>query len=640
MEKELSQKPVDESPKIGVYICHCGGNISDEVDVGALREACKRLPYVSEAKDNPFMCSDPGQEMIIEDIKKGSVNRVVIASCAPSLHELTFRGALSRGGLNPYLYEHANIREQVSWVHHGLDATKKAFKLIAAATAKAKALEPLSPIKIDVTPHATVIGGGISGLKAALELAEKGLKVTIVEATPFLGGQTAKLERLFPTGETAKELLEGLVAQVLSHPLIEVHTYTKVTEAKGFVGNFHLVLEKNPFKGEGDELTGQAMVLHKNYVAFSGVCPFPPPAQQEKIYLDTGAIVIATGFRHYTPRYGEYGYQEFKNVFTIPEMIVKMSETGNSEGLMELDKRPIKAVALIHCVGSRQIPGLHEVPEGERLNEYCSRVCCNATLQLAKEIKERYPDTVVYELYRDIRAYGRGHEEQYAEAAKRGVLFFRFEPENLPRVSLSSDPEYALTVIVKDTLLSGEEIELPVDLVVLAVGMEPNPIGILQEQLKLPVGSDGFLLEVHPKLRPVELSVNGIFLAGTCQAPMDVTEATSAACAAAAKAASILTKGYVELDPFVAVVDESKCNGCGDCVSACIKEGVITLEEVDAQAQKRKVARISPALCLGCGVCVPACPERAIDVAGWRLDHYEKMVDAILKHEIQVGEAA
>lgn len=635
MSKDIQLKTMG-GPKVGVYICHCGGNISSEVDVKRLKEEVKTLPFVSVSRDETFMCSDTGQDLIIQDVKEGKVNRVVVASCAPSLHEQTFRKALLRAGLNPYLYEHANIREQVSWVHHGDEATRKAFKLIAAAVAKAKGLKPLEAIRINVTQHATIIGGGIGGLKAALAIAENGLKVTLIESTPFLGGNVARLSRIFPTGEPAHEVLICLAKQVLSNGNIEILTCARVEEARGFVGNFHIKVKRQPLTEEEQSTfpeINETNPLH--YMPFKGVY-MPMTETLETLEFDTGIIILATGFRPYAPRRGEYGFGEFQGIITLPEMIQSMSSLPSDGDFLEINGKQIKALALIHCVGSRQIPGIHHVPDGERLNEYCSRVCCNATIQLAKEIKERFPGTCVYELYRDIRAYGRGHEEAYKEACERGVIFVRFVPEHPPVVVGSQDGEYGLKVLVKDTLLGGEEIELPVDLVVLSVGMEPNPILALQEDLKLPLGGDGFLLEVHPKLRPVEVSVNGVFLVGTCQAPMDIKETVSCGLAASKKATTLLQRGSVELDPFVAEVELDKCNGCGRCKDACIREGVITMKEMETEG-KRYVAMINPALCLGCGVCVPSCPEGAIQVAGWNVDHYRDMVDALIKYDIAVG---
>jgi heterodisulfide reductase subunit A len=311
-----------------------------------------------------------------------------------------------------------------------------------------------------------------------------------------------------------------------------------------------------------------------------------------------------------------------------------MAENEGSGHTLEVNGRKIRSIAMIHCVGSRQIPGVHEEDENGYLNEYCSRTCCSATLHAANEIRKHHPGTHVYEFYRDIRAYGRGQEELYSEAARNRVRFLRFEADAPPVVAENPQSGSSpLLVKVKDTLTFGEEIEVPADLVVLAVGMELTDVSGLVEMMKLPVGTDRFLLEVHPKLRPVELSVGGILLAGTCQAPMDAGEA-AAASAAAVKASALLARGYVELDPFVAEVDLDKCKGTGACVEACLRDGALSLVEIEVGGQKVKKARVTPALCMGCGACVAVCPENAIEVKGWTLKQYESMVDMIVSDDM------
>ncbi|MFH1060073.1 MAG: FAD-dependent oxidoreductase, partial [Pseudomonadota bacterium] len=444
--------------RVGVYVCHCGGNISDQVDVEKVAHAAAGLTGVAVARHNSFMCSDPGQQMIMDDIASGRVDRVVVASCAPALHETTFRQALMRAGLNPYLYEHANIREQVSWVHHGPGATAKAAALVAAAVAKARELEPLEPIRVAAEGHATVIGGGMAGLTAALELAGRGVRVSLVERSPFLGGNLARLERTFPTGELAADLISGLAARVLAEPNIELITCAQVTGFSGYVGDFRLTVSQAPPSDFSElDALGRVEAYGPDCLPFVGVCPAAPPSEPRQIDLHTGAMVLATGFRHYTPPDGEYGYGLLPGVLTLPEFIRLMAAAPQGEALTYAGA-PVRSIALIHCVGSRQIPGLHEPPEGRELNQHCSRVCCTAALQAAGEIKERFPETTVYELYRDIRAYGRGHEEYYVNASRAGVLFARFNPEDGPTVAEAADGESRLTVTVRDTLLSGEDL--------------------------------------------------------------------------------------------------------------------------------------------------------------------------------------
>jgi heterodisulfide reductase subunit A2 len=371
------------------------------------------------------------------------------------------------------------------------------------------------------------------------------------------------------------------------------------------------------------------------FIPFVGILPAEIPPSREELTIETGVIVLATGFTPYQPRAGEYGFGEHPEVLTLPQFLRIVAESQGNGDALEVNGRKIRSIAMIHCVGSRQIPGVHQENANGGLNEYCSRTCCAATLHAANQIRQRHPGTQVYEFYRDIRAYGRGHEELYNEAASNRVLFLRFEADSPPVVASNRGAGASpLCVKVRDTLTFGEEIEVPADLVVLAVGMEPADVSGLVEMMKLPVGADRFLLEVHPKLRPVELSIAGILLAGTCQAPMDVGEASAAASAAAVKASALLARGYVELDPFVAEVDLDKCQGTGACVEACLAEGALRLIEVDEGGQTVHRALVSPALCMGCGACVAVCPENAIEVKGWTLKQYEAMVDMIVADDL------
>jgi heterodisulfide reductase subunit A len=633
-EKKNSQNQMEQE-KVGVYICYCGGNISEHVDVEAVRDRMEKLPCVSVARTNMFMCSNPGQEMIMEDLSSGAVNRVVVASCAPSLHETTFRGAISRAGANPYIYEHANIREQVSWVHHGPAATDKAARLVSAAAAKASKLKPLKSTRVEAKSHATIIGGGIAGLRAAIDLAQTGIEVALIEKTPFLGGQLTKLDRIAPTGESAADLVATLAGQALASPLITVHTCAAVETFEGYVGNFTLKIKKQPPQSSSHEDYDQGPdprdLKVREFVPFHGVLPHPAPTGIEELTINTGVVILATGFKSYVPSKGEFGYGEFEEIITLKELIRSMAQNGDGGGRLKINGREIRSVAMIHCVGSRQIPGIHPENEAGHLNEYCSRTCCTATLAAANRIRKTHAGTRVYEFYRDIRTYGRGQEELYNTAAANGTVFLRFEAENPPEVVKNAGNDgYPLSVRVKDTLTFDEEIEVPTDLVVLATGMEPADISELVDMMKLPVGADRFLLEVHPKLRPVELPQTGILLAGTCQAPMDVGEACNGAGSAAVKAASLLARGYVELDPFVAEIKLDRCNGCGACLEACLAKGALSLVEMEVHNQKVRRVEVTPALCLGCGACVAVCPEKAVDINGWTLEQYEAMVDQIV----------
>lgn len=361
-------------------------------------------------------------------------------------------------------------------------------------------------------------------------------------------------------------------------------------------------------------------------------------SEPHEIKIEAGAIVLATGFDHYEPRVGEYGYATSPRVLTLPQVHRLLDPEGPTAGRLEIEGRVPRSVAFIHCVGSRQIEGVDEPGPDGKLHEYCSRVCCTATLQAANELRRKYPKTAVYDLYRDIRTYGRDQEPYYVNASKAGVVFMRFANDARPTVQLADGGDFPLKVTVTDTLTFGAEIEVPVDLVVLSVGVMPRDVAGFIDMTHAPVGADGFLLEVHPKLRPVESAIPGLLLAGTVQAPMDITESTSAASAAAAKVTALLAKDHVEMEPFVAKVDPSLCDGCGLCLDACHYAGAIALQDVeieDGVIEKR--AYVNPVACKGCGACVPSCPVAALDVAGWEIDQYKAMIDAITAQPLTAG---
>jgi heterodisulfide reductase subunit A2 len=659
--------PENQEPRIGVYICHCGGNISGTVQCELVAKALKGLPNVTITRTDESLCSDAGQSMIEQDIKELGINRVVVGACAPMLHEQTFRGAVTRAGLNPFLYHHVGLREQDSWVH-GHDktaATDKALRLMSAGVAKARLLQPLDMIRLGAEKHALVIGGGVAGLRSALDIARQGLRVTLVEKSPFLGGRMAQLETVFPTEEEARTLLHDLIQKVVLHPNITIFTQTDVMSVSGYVGNFNIQVQQHS-RGVTDEnaealmsackqeipdafnygLT-QRKVIYKPYV---DCYPFTPAMDWEayngepiqlnnqqvvlkdepkSFELNAGAVVVATGFDPYTPPQSEYSFGELPQVVTLPQLIrhLALSKDGKS---LQWNGRAVRDVALIHCVGSRQVDGVHQPQEDGQVNNYCSRVCCTASLHTTLELHKRYPQLNIFDLHQDIRTYGRGHEEYYRHALEDGVRFLRYNGEEVPEVSAAPKGDsHPVLVKVKDMLTYGEEIEIPVDLVVLAVGFMPRDLHGLDKILKISRGSDRFLLEVHPKLRPVETTVNGIVLAGTAQGPMNIQESLTAASAAAAKVASLLGRGKVELPPFVAAVDTQKCNGTGACVEACVYEGAIALQTFNENGKEIKRAVITPANCVGCGACVAVCPNNAIDIQGWTLAQYEAMVEAI-----------
>lgn len=676
---------LNKAPRAGVYICHCGGNIGDVVDVEKVRAALEKDPQVHVSRQNMFMCSKIGQELIEKDIKDGLIDRVIVASCSPRLHQTTFRGATRRGGLNVFLYEHANIREQVSWAHpHTPEkATEKAVSLIRAAVNKAIKFDPLDSIKIPTTKRVVIIGGGVSGLRAALDLADSGLAVDLVERSPFLGGRMASLDHIFPTNEIASETLARLIQEVVEQPLITIHFNTNIERASGYIGNFEISLKEHISRGivghldESELLIAmnscsvvipnelridgfmkqkailqpkpgnypQAAAIDWNYCTRCGECKksldnttrLQLDSEPITVEISAGVIILATGFNYYLPYEGEFGWNKFPNVITLPQLIRMTAPGGMFAEKLEMNGQSIKTVAFIHCVGSRQVGGNFNPGQNcdEQLNEYCSRVCCTASLQAANELKEGFPFVNIYNLYRDIRTYGRYHEEDYYEkSSKNGVVFIKYIPEDLPEVfkPQKSQSNLRLHLKVKDQLTFGRELEIPVDLIVLAVGMVAKDQKTLIEQLNLSVGTDRFLLEVHPKLRPVEVANGGIMLAGTCQAPFDITEAAAAALAASSKASIILSKEFAELDPYVAHVNPRLCTGTGICFKECEYKGAIQMANVEIDGQTVQRAQVNSALCKGCGACVAVCPvPGAIDVKGYTIESMDRMIDGFVQ---------
>ena len=672
LDVSAATSPTGPGERLGVYVCHCGGNISDVVDVDAVAETLSREAGVAIARHITFMCSDEGQGQITSDIEELGLDRVIVAACTPSLHQTTFRKAVVRAGMNPYLFLPANIREQVSWAHphDAKAATDKAISVVRAAVGKSRLLEPLDPVRVDAVHRVLVVGGGVAGLRAALEAADMGQQVTLIEASPFLGGRTMQLGSVYPTDEPAVPLVRRLVESVNAHERIEVRTYTRLTGLTGFLGDFSVTLTTEP-RGVDEAL--------KDEVAAMAACPTVVPNEfddglttRKAIYrphpeaqpslaaidwasctrcgecvlaagigitidavpesetIEVGAVIMATGYDHYEPREGEYGYGTSPRVLTLPQLERMLDPEGPTGGTLLVEGAVPRSVAFIHCVGSRQIAGVDEPGSDGKLNEYCSRVCCTATLQATNEVRRRYPATAVYDLYRDIRTYQKEQEDYYVDASKLGVRFLRFDEMSRPAVALAEEGDYPLTVRVTDTLTFGTELEVPADLVVLGVGMKPRDIADIIDMTKAPVGDDGFLLEVHPKLRPVESSISGIYLAGTVQGPKDITESTSSASAAAVKAATVLARDYVEMEPFVARVDPSRCVGAGSCLEACQYDGAIAMTEVETEEGVfEHKAYVNPVACVGCGACVAVCASSAIDVQGWEMDQYRAMIDAL-----------
>ena len=560
-EKDVS----GQRPRIGVFICHCGKNIAGVINVPEVVEYVAGLPDVVCAGDNLYTCSIDAQEKIKEAIEEHNLNRIVVASCTPRTHEPLFRDMVREAGLNPYLFEMANIRDQCSWVHmrDPEEATTKAKDLARMAVAKARLIEPLHSVPIPVTSGALVIGGGLAGLTAALNLAEQSFQVNLVEREDQLGGNLRHVHYLLGQ-EDPQEELATLIARVKEHRKIKVWTGASVREINGFVGNFKTKIEQ---EGKGIE-------------------------------VEHGVVIVATGAREHTPE--EYMYGSDERVVTQRELEEKLA-TGQFDA---------KRVVMIQCVGSR---------EGDRM--YCSRICCSQAVKNALKIKENHPETDVFILYREMRTYG-FREAFYTAARAKGIRFVRYEVEQKPVVSATDG---RLRVETKDPILEST-LQIDADLLVLAPAIVPqDDTEDVAQMLKVPLTKERFFLEAHMKLRPVDFSVDGVYLAGMAHTPKSVEETITQAEAAASRAATIISKTEYTPEAIISYVDEEVCAGCGLCVSAC---GYDALEIVTVRA--RTFSRINQALCKGCGACASACPSGAVQQLGFRPRQVTDMVDAAL----------
>jgi heterodisulfide reductase subunit A len=636
------------TPKVGVYVCHCGINIAGRIDVVELAEFAKSLPYVTVAKEYKFMCSDPGQEMIQEDVRSGRVDRVVVASCSPLMHEATFRRALADGGGNAFLFQMANIREHVSWVTIDKAAsTEKAKALVAAAVERVALHQPLERTRVPVNPDVLIVGGGIAGIHAALTLADAGKRVYLVEREPTIGGHMAKFDKTFPTLDCSACILTPKMSAVGAHPNIILWTYSEVSGIEGFVGNFKVKVKRKPRYIDEDLCVGcleciEACIykepkfkdefnvgLSKRkpvYVPFPQATPLvavidPETCiefkthrckktcvdscernainleQEEEIKeIEVGAVILATGFKTFdAARIPRYGYGTYPNIYTSLEVERLVNAAGPTGGVVTLANgdKP-KTVGVIHCVGSRDA----------NTNKYCSRVCCMYSLKLAHLIKER-TEAEIYNFYIDMRTPGKGYEEFYERLLREDVHFIRGRVAEVSDWAMTPDEEGKLVIRVEDTLI-GTVRRIPVDMVVLSVGLEPQAdVEEVRRLFNISCSHEGWFLERHPKLAPVSTFTEGVFLAGACQGPKDIPDCVAQAGAAAAEAMALADRGFVELEPNTAYVSDDFCSGCKTCVGLC-PYGAI------AYVKDKNVASVNGALCKGCGTCVAACPSGAL----------------------------
>ena len=672
-----------EEVRIGVYVCHCGMNIAATVDVEEVAEFASKLPNVVVSRAYRYMCSEPGQEMIKKDIRELRLNRIVVASCSPRMHEQTFRRVCEEAGVNPYCYEQANIREQCSWVHTARkDATEKAKALVRAAVERVAALEPLSRRKVRVVPRALVVGGGVAGIYAALELANKGIETILVEKSPSIGGHMAQLDKTFPTLDCAACILTPKMSEIEHHENIELLTYSEVEGVEGFVGNFKVRVRRKARFIDEEKCTGcglcaeacrlsgkipdefnagmkkrsaiyipfpqavpsvyvvdadNCLMLTKGKCGKSPRCVEVCPTdaidfsqKDEIIEFSVGTIIVATGFDIYDPSLDEkYGYK-YEEVITSLEFERMMNASGPTGGKIIVNGREPKRVVFISCVGSRS----EERP-------YCSRICCMYIMKQAHIVKEKIPDAHVTVLYTDVRAYGKGCEEFYQRVRAEGVNYVRRELDE--RIEVEKRGEG----VIVSAVCEGEEREFPADLVVLATAVVPRcDAEEISRILKVPRGSEGFFLEAHPKLRPVDTAIDGVFLAGCCQSPKDIQDSVAQAVGAAIRASVPILRGYVEVEPTVAFVNEHICVGCGTCVSVC-PFGAVSVEHSEASEatmaravvatkakaselrERKGVAVVNEVLCKGCGSCAAACPSGAISVLHFNERQLLAQIDAL-----------
>lgn len=661
--------------RIGVFVCHCGTNIAGTVDVKAVAEALSHEPGVVISQDYQYMCSEAGQNLVKDAIKEHKLTGIVICSCSPRMHENTFRKAAASVGLNPYLVEIANIREQCSWIHKDkTEGTEKAIILGKAAIAKVHLNTPLTAGESPVVKRALVIGGGIAGIQTALDIADAGFEVDIVEKEPTIGGKMTQIDKTFPTLDCAACILTPKMVECSQNEKIHIHSYSEVSGVKGFVGNFTVTIKKKARFVDETKCTGCGLCTEKCpqkkvpnlfnlgmdnrraiYIPFAqavpkvatidadycnmlkngkcGVCAKVCTAgainydqKDEFIEEKYGAIVVATGYNPIKlDKYDEFAYSQSKDVITSLEFERLTNAAGPTSGtlLRPSDGKHPHTIVFVQCVGSRC--------DDSKGKSYCSKICCMYTAKHAMLTREKYPDTDVYVFYIDVRTPGKNFDEFYRRAVEQyGVHYIK---GMVGKVTPKADG--TLDVQASD-LISNEQLHIDADLVVLAAAIEPDKSARpLATMLTTSMDTNDFFTEAHAKLRPVESPTAGIFLSGACQGPKDIPETVAQAGAAASKAIGLLCKNSITCNPCVAHSDELMCNGCSSCEKVC-PYGAISYEDKefrmpDRTTKIRRVASVNPAVCQGCGACTVACPSGAMDLNGFSNRQIMAEVDAICK---------
>jgi heterodisulfide reductase subunit A len=653
------------SEKVGVYVCHCGTNIAGVVDVEEVSNWAGEQPNVVCSRDYKFMCSSLGQELIEEDIKEQGLTRIVVAACSPHMHEKTFRGATERGGLNPYLFEMANIREHNSWATTDKEAaTQKAKALVKGAVERVVHHQPLEPIPVEINPSTLVVGGGIAGITAALELADAGNHVYLVEREPSIGGHMAQLDKTFPTLDCSACILTPKMVDVDQHPNITLYSWSEVENISGYIGNFNVTVRKKARYVIEELCTGCGICEEKcprkvvDEVFEAGLAqrkaiytPFPqavpkypvldPPnctyfergkckacqilcptgaidfeQEDELLEFPVGNVILATGYDLFdSNRIPQYGYGRLANVFTSLEferMVNASGPTGGQIVLRDGETVP-KNIAIVHCVGSRD----------NNYHEYCSKVCCMYSLKFAHLVHERVPEAEVYNFYIDIRTPGKGYEEFYNRLLEEGTHFIRGRVADVTDAARLPGEEGKIIVQAEDTLI-GKQRRIPVDMVILSAGMEARHDS---QDVSLMFGMgcdfDGFFTERHPKLDPVATMTEGIFIAGACQGPKDIPESVAQGAAASARVVGLVNQGTVMMEPVRASINKETCSGCRLCNDLCPYNAIVFHED-------QKLSEVITALCQGCGTCVAACPSSAINGAHFTNEQVLSEIEGIL----------
>lgn len=653
--------------KIGVFVCHCGTNIASTVDVEEVARAASSLPKVKYAGTYKYMCSAPGQALIKEMIGKQGLDRIVVCACSPGLHEKTFRKCLEETGVNPYLVEIANIREHCSWVHRDrAAATRKAIEIVRLAVAKVSRDRPLEKTYVPIEKRVLIIGGGISGIQSAIDIAFAKFPAVIVEREPSIGGRMARFDKTFPTLDCAACILTPKMVTVAQNKYVTIHTYSEIEEVSGHVGNFKVKIRKRARSVDLSKCTGCGACWNKCpvkvpsefdlglgkrtaiYVPFpqavpnvpvidrenclyfkskkcglcQKVCPFGAinyQMQDEIIEENFGAIIVATGFTQFDHSvYGEYGYGKYKDVITGLHFERMVNSSGPTAGkiVRPSDGKEAQDVVFIQCVGSR---------DEQKGVPYCSRLCCMYTAKHALLLKEHNKDAQAYVFYIDIRAAGKNYEEFVKRVQDEyGAVYLR------GRVSRIFEKGGKLVVRGADTL-SGAQIEIKADLVVLATGLiAQNDAAKLAQMLHIPYDQNNLFTEAHPKLAPVETITSGVFLTGACQSPKDIPDTVATASAASVKALGLLIQDKLEREPLIAKVDKNLCSGCKACIEAC-PFNAIELKEIEDRAAKirRNVAEVIEGVCTGCGNCTAVCRMSAIDLEGFTNRQIMEEINAI-----------